>query len=360
MSTRSPISREYQEAELGAPGYDITGRKYTPQRAAGDGSRQASVSGGAVHEPWTSKKARACEDRRTPSAEAPSAEALSSLSGYLWPPRIPPGLSGDHGRDPGCQARQRERAAEVEDVAPAKRSRRPTGSGSTTPVIDVLIEARDEPPAALLSRICPPQPRLRRRRCGNPWSDRFGRGAHRLRPKTAWDQRNQGGSRASLRRPRRPGDGSIRACRFGEKILTDPVLLARHICRGQETGEAVSRRNLTETPVGGRPNVRVSALGPFNKRERKGRCRNDVQGPPWNGSVWTRPDLAEYPGHSSGGGARSLCPNSVSPRFWRGVNLPVSPLMLRFPLRPSAEVASDYWADDGIWGDSKRRAIGGG
>nr|GMC53312.1 uncharacterized protein LOC109190491 [Ipomoea batatas] len=36
---------------------------------------------------------------------------------------------------------------------------------------------------------------------------------------------------------------------LGEKILTDPVLLARHICRGQETGEAVLAA-ISRTPVG--------------------------------------------------------------------------------------------------------------
>nr|GMC53792.1 hypothetical protein CDL12_20247 [Ipomoea batatas] len=36
---------------------------------------------------------------------------------------------------------------------------------------------------------------------------------------------------------------------LGEKILTDPVLLARHICRGRETGEAVLAA-ISRTPVG--------------------------------------------------------------------------------------------------------------
>nr|GLL42093.1 uncharacterized protein LOC109173786 [Ipomoea trifida] len=36
---------------------------------------------------------------------------------------------------------------------------------------------------------------------------------------------------------------------LGEKILTDPVLLASHICRGQETGEAVLAA-ISRTPVG--------------------------------------------------------------------------------------------------------------
>nr|GMD93443.1 uncharacterized protein LOC109173786 [Ipomoea batatas] len=42
---------------------------------------------------------------------------------------------------------------EVEEVAIVKRSRR-DGSGSTTPVIDVLMKHGDESPAALLTRIC--------------------------------------------------------------------------------------------------------------------------------------------------------------------------------------------------------------
>nr|GME00717.1 leucine zipper putative tumor suppressor 2-like [Ipomoea batatas] len=36
---------------------------------------------------------------------------------------------------------------------------------------------------------------------------------------------------------------------LGEKILTDPVLLARHICRGRETGEGVLAA-ISRTPVG--------------------------------------------------------------------------------------------------------------
>lgn len=57
--------------------------------------------------------------------------------------------------------RGKEKVSEdIEKVAPIKRSR-PDGPGSMTPVIDVLIKHGDDPPAALLHKICavvPPHP----------------------------------------------------------------------------------------------------------------------------------------------------------------------------------------------------------
>nr|GMD42513.1 leucine zipper putative tumor suppressor 2-like [Ipomoea batatas] len=52
-----------------------------------------------------------------------------------------------------------------------------------------------------------------------------------------------------LRTAEETGRRILERADLGEKILTDPVLLARHICRGQETGEAVLAV-ISRTPIG--------------------------------------------------------------------------------------------------------------
>nr|GMC86737.1 leucine zipper putative tumor suppressor 2-like [Ipomoea batatas] len=52
-----------------------------------------------------------------------------------------------------------------------------------------------------------------------------------------------------LRTAEETGRRILERADLGEKILTDPVLLARHICRGQETGEAVLVA-ISRTPIG--------------------------------------------------------------------------------------------------------------
>nr|GMC46740.1 leucine zipper putative tumor suppressor 2-like [Ipomoea batatas] len=52
-----------------------------------------------------------------------------------------------------------------------------------------------------------------------------------------------------LRTTEETGRRILERADLGEKILTDPVLLTRHICRGQETGEAVLAA-ISRTPIG--------------------------------------------------------------------------------------------------------------
>nr|GMD50467.1 leucine zipper putative tumor suppressor 2-like [Ipomoea batatas] len=54
---------------------------------------------------------------------------------------------------------------------------------------------------------------------------------------------------APLKKSLAKRDQRIKELEGKEKILTDPVLLARHICRGQETGEAVLVA-ISRTPIG--------------------------------------------------------------------------------------------------------------
>nr|GMD65865.1 hypothetical protein Iba_chr12cCG9470 [Ipomoea batatas] len=116
---RSP--EEYQKANLEPPRYDLP-EKYTPQRAA------VTV---AV---------------KAPLLETSSRGIMRSFPVSARPPR--PGKE-DQPRAQEKPSPDRKRGKEkeiegVEGVAPAKRSRR-DGSGSTTPVIDVLMKHGDDP-----------------------------------------------------------------------------------------------------------------------------------------------------------------------------------------------------------------------
>nr|GLL21245.1 uncharacterized protein LOC109173786 [Ipomoea trifida] len=204
----------------------------------------------------------------------PNAEALIP-TGLPLAATHPSGQSGDHG-DAQTAKRGKEKEIEgVEEVAPAKRSRR-DGSGSTTPVIDVLMKHGDEPPAALLSRICaaaPPPEKTsgwstamvgERIACdliqmAHSVTDLFARAKdgdeiHRreVAPlKKALAKRDQRIKELEnkLKTAEETGRRILERADLGEKILTDPVLLARHICRGRETGEGVLAA-ISRTPVG--------------------------------------------------------------------------------------------------------------
>nr|GLL22922.1 uncharacterized protein LOC109184184 [Ipomoea trifida] len=168
-----------------------------------------------------------------------------------------------------------EKEVDVEEVAPAKRARR-AGSGSTTPVIDVLMKHGDEPPAALLSRICaaaPPPEKTsgwstalvgERIACdliqmAHSVTDLFARAKegdeiHRrevapLKKSLAKRDLRIKELEGKLKTAEETGRRILERADLGEKILTDPVLLARHICRGRETGEAVLAA-ISRTPVG--------------------------------------------------------------------------------------------------------------
>nr|GMD93377.1 uncharacterized protein LOC109173786 [Ipomoea batatas] len=159
---RSP--EEYQKANLEPPRYDLP-EKYKPQRAAVTVAVKAPLpetsSRGIMRSfpvsarpPAPAKKISLGSRKTEPVKPAdPSAEVLVP-TGLPLAATHPSGQSGDHG---DARAAKRGKEKEVEEVAPAKRSRR-DGSGSTTPVIDVLMKHGDEPPAALLSRICAAAP----------------------------------------------------------------------------------------------------------------------------------------------------------------------------------------------------------
>nr|GMD09586.1 histone-lysine N-methyltransferase SETD1A-like [Ipomoea batatas] len=161
---RSP--EEYQKANLEPPRYDLP-EKYTPQRAAVTlavrpplpeaGSRGTMRSFPVSARPPAPAKKISLGSKKAEPAKTtdPSPEALVP-TGLPLATTHPSSLSGDHGEARNTK-RGKEKETEVEEVAPAKRSRR-DGSGSTTPVIDVLMKHGDEPPAALLSRICAAAP----------------------------------------------------------------------------------------------------------------------------------------------------------------------------------------------------------
>nr|GLL45984.1 uncharacterized protein LOC109184184 [Ipomoea trifida] len=288
---RSP--EEYKRANLEPPRYDLP-QKYTPQKAAVTVAVRPPLpqigSQGAMRSfpvsarpPAPAKKislgSKTAESARSadPSIEAPSAEAL-----------VPAGLpltathasdpSGGHGEARAARhgkEKEKEKAVDVEEVAPAKRAHR-AGSGSTTPVIDVLMKHGDEPPAALLSRICaaaPPPEKTsgwstalvgERIACdliqmAHSVTDLFARAKdgdeiHRrevapLKKSLAKRDLRIKELEGKLKTAEETGRRILERADLGEKILTDPVLLARHICRGREAGEAVLAA-ISRTPVG--------------------------------------------------------------------------------------------------------------
>nr|GLL19602.1 uncharacterized protein LOC109173786 [Ipomoea trifida] len=279
---RSP--EEYQKANLEPPRYDLP-EKYTPQRAAVTVAVKALLpetsSRGTMRSfpvsarpPAPAKKISLGSKKTEPVKPTdPSAEALIP-TGLPLATTHPSGQSGDHGVARTAK-RGKEKETEVEEVAPAKRSRR-DGSGSTTPVIDVLMKHGDEPPAALLSRICvaaPPPEKTsgwstalvgERIACdliqmAHSVTDLFARAKdgdeiHRrevapLKKSLAKRDQRIKELEGKLKTAEETGRRILERADLGEKILTDPVLLARHICRGQETGEAVLAA-ISRTPVG--------------------------------------------------------------------------------------------------------------
>nr|GMD79552.1 histone-lysine N-methyltransferase SETD1A-like [Ipomoea batatas] len=155
---------EYSKAKLDPPRYDLPA-KYTPQRAvvtvaAAPPPLDAS-SQGPYHEELPSVRPPAKislgSKKTEPSRPAdPSAEA-SIPTGLPLAATHPTGLSGDQETDRAAKRGKEKEVLEIEEVTTAKRSRR-DGTGSTTPVIDVLMRHGDEPPAALLARICAAAP----------------------------------------------------------------------------------------------------------------------------------------------------------------------------------------------------------
>nr|GMC63015.1 leucine zipper putative tumor suppressor 2-like [Ipomoea batatas] len=238
---RSP--EEYRKANLEPPRYDLP-QKYTPQRAAvtvavrppppESGSQGAMRSFPVSARPPAPAKKISLGSRKVgsarsadPSTEAPSTEAL-----------VPAGLpltathasdpSGGHGETRAAKhGKGKEKEVEVEEVAPAKRTRR-DGSGSTTPmahsVTDLFARAKDGD-------------ELHRREV-TPLKKSLAKRDQRIKE-----------LEGKLKTAEETGRRILERADLGEKILTDPVLLARHICRGRETGEAVLAA-ISRTPIG--------------------------------------------------------------------------------------------------------------
>nr|GLL17082.1 uncharacterized protein LOC109184184 [Ipomoea trifida] len=269
---RSP--EEYSEAKLEPPRYDLA-EKYTPKRAVvtvavgppapGAGSQGAMRSFPVSARPPApatkiSLRSKKAEPSRLadPSTEAPVPTGLPLATTRLA------GLSGEQDAAQAAKRGKEKEVVEVEEVATVKRPRR-DGSGSTTLVIDVLMKHGDEPPAALLSQICvaaPPPEKMsgwstalvgERIACdliqmAHSVTDLFARakdGDEIYRREVAPLKRARGqdeDDRGDRRRILGRAD-------LGKKILTDPILLARHICRGQETREAILAA-ISRTPIG--------------------------------------------------------------------------------------------------------------
>nr|GMD02753.1 leucine zipper putative tumor suppressor 2-like [Ipomoea batatas] len=216
-------------------------------------------------------------------------------------------LSGDHG-EARTTKRGKEKEAEVEEIAPAKRSRR-DGSGSTTPmahsVTDLFARAKDGDEIHR-REVAPLKKSLAKR-----------------------DQRIKE-LEGKLKTAEETGRRILERADLGEKILTDPVLLARHICRGQETGEAVLAA-ISRTPVGEDLMYEFGTWA-FNSGRRA--MQNDVKT-----ALEVAMDEADLPN------ILAVLPEEVpdpgpTPFFWvpEGRNLPVP--VVEVSAGPSAEVAA--------------------
>nr|GMC71614.1 uncharacterized protein LOC109173786 [Ipomoea batatas] len=159
---------EYSKAKLEPPRYDLPA-KYTPKRAVVTIAvvpplrmpvrkvrtmRSFPVS---ARPPAPATQISLGSKKAEPSRPAdPSAEA-SVPTGLPLAATHPTGLSGDQETARAAKRGKEKEVLKIEEVTTAKRPRR-DGAGSTTPVIDVLMRHGDEPPAALLARICAAAP----------------------------------------------------------------------------------------------------------------------------------------------------------------------------------------------------------
>nr|GLL39864.1 uncharacterized protein LOC109184184 [Ipomoea trifida] len=212
---RSP--EEYQKANLEPPRYDLP-EKYTPQRAAVTvavrpplpeaGSRGTMRSFlVSARPPAPAKKISLGSKKAGPARPTdPSAEALVP-AGLPLTATHPSSLSGDHGEIRAAK-HGKEKEAEVEEVAPAKRSRR-DGSGSTTPVIDMAHSVTD-----LYAR-AKDGDEIHRREVA-PLKKSLAKRDQRIKE-----------LEGKLKMAEETGRRILERADLGEKILTDPVLLAR-------------------------------------------------------------------------------------------------------------------------------------
>nr|GMD55760.1 leucine zipper putative tumor suppressor 2-like [Ipomoea batatas] len=238
---RSP--EEYSEAKLEPTRYDLPA-KYTPKKAEvtvpvgpplPDAGSQGAMRSFLVsaRPPAPATKISLGSKRAKPSRPADPSAETSVPTGLPLATTHPTGLSSDQYTTRAAKRGKEKEVIEIEEVTTAKRPRR-DGSGSTTPVIDVLMKYGDEPLRGFASEdlCCGPSSEEDKRMV-----DRLSRGTHRSRPHP------------------------------------DPVLLAQHICRGREIGEAVLAA-VSRTLIG-EDLVYDFGTWAFNKGRRA--MQNDVQ-----------------------------------------------------------------------------------
>nr|GMD34155.1 histone-lysine N-methyltransferase SETD1A-like [Ipomoea batatas] len=259
---RSP--EEYLEANLEPPRtrYDLR-EKYTPKRAVvtvavGPPPPEAGSQGAmrsfpvSARPPAPAKKISLGSKKVEPSKPADPTGEVPVPTGLPLTATHPADLCGEQDAARATKRGKEKEVLEVEEVAIVKRSRR-NGSGSTTPVIDVLIKHGDKSLAALLTRICAAAPPPEKT---SGWStalvgERIARDLiqdgdeiHRrdvapLKKSLAKRDQRIKELEGKLRTAEETGRRILERADLGEKILTDPDFLARHIYRGRETGEAV-------------------------------------------------------------------------------------------------------------------------
>nr|GMC52998.1 leucine zipper putative tumor suppressor 2-like [Ipomoea batatas] len=255
---RSP--EEYQEANLKPPRYDLP-EKYTPQRAAVTVAvrpplPEAGSRGTMRSFPVSARPPAPAKKISLGSKKAKPAKPTDPNAEALVPTELPlttthhPSLSGDQDATRAAK-RGKEKETEVEEVAPAKRSRRRRNDPNAEALVIVNLFCRAY--FADLGRL----PRVLQ--MAHSVTDLFARAKdgdkiHRrevapLKKSIAKREQRIKELEGKLRTAEETGRRILERADLGEKILTDPVLLARHICRGQETGEAVLVA-ISRTPIG--------------------------------------------------------------------------------------------------------------
>nr|GMD07866.1 histone-lysine N-methyltransferase SETD1A-like [Ipomoea batatas] len=278
-------AEEYLDANLEPTRYDL-GEKYTPKRAVvtivvgtppsrtGSQGTMKSFPVSARPPAPATKISLGSKKADPPRAGDPNVET-SVPTGLPLAATHPAGLSGEQDTARAAKRGKEKEVLEVEEVLTVKRSRC-DGSSSTTPVIDVLMKHGDEPPTALLTRICaaapPPEQtsgwstalvgeRIARDliQMAHSVTDLFARAKdgdeiHRrdvapLKKSLVKREQRIKELEGKLKTAKEIGRRILEWADLSEKILTDPVLLAQHICRGRDTREAVLAA-VSRTPIG--------------------------------------------------------------------------------------------------------------
>nr|GMD48629.1 histone-lysine N-methyltransferase SETD1A-like [Ipomoea batatas] len=284
-TTSSGRSRSTPTQSSRPPRYDLN-EKYTPKMAvvtvavglppSGTGSSAAMRSFPVSARPPTpATKISLGSKKNDPPKTGNSGVEVPVPTGLPLTATHPASPSGEKEASWTAKRGKEKEILEVEEVVPLKCTHH-DGSGSTTRVIDVLMKNGYEPPAALLTRICaaapPPEQtsgwstelvgeRIARDliQMAHSVTDLFARAKdgdeiHRrdVTPlKKALAKRDQRLKEleSNLKTVEETGKRVLEQAGLSEKLLTDPVLLAKHICRGRKTEEAVLAA-ISRTPIG--------------------------------------------------------------------------------------------------------------